>query len=85
MFWLLELLEVLSIDNVAKFILDLDDQFNQVQAVQAVFLKRGFKAKLCLLGCAEIVSADAEHVLFNLISVLKSECGLLSLGLLFPQ
>ena len=38
-FWFLELLEVLSIDNVAKLILDLDDQFNQVQAVQTVILK----------------------------------------------
>lgn len=84
-FWLLELLEVLSIDNVAKLILDLDDQFNQVQAVQTVILKSWFETELCLLGCAEIASADAKHVLFNLISILKSKSGLLSLGLVLPQ
>ena len=55
----LELVEVLSINNVAELVLNLDDQFNHIEGVKTVLLEFGFKGNLRLLGGAEVVSHDA--------------------------
>lgn len=80
-----EFIQVLSINHVAELIFYLDDKFNNVKAVKTVILEAALKGNLCLLGGAEVASHDAEHVLFNLVVVLKNEGVLLGLGLILPK
>ena len=80
-----EFVEVLSINHVAKFIFNLNNQLNHVEAVEAVILEAALERNLCLLGGAEIVLNDADTILFNLVIVLKNEGVLLGLGLILPE
>ena len=81
----LEFVEVLSINNVAELVLNLDDQLNHIEGVKTVLLEIGFKGNLRLLGGAEVVSHDAENVLGNLVVVLEHKGILLCLSFLFPE
>lgn len=80
-----EFIEVLSINNVAEFIFNLNDKFDNVEGVKTVVLEAALEGNLCLLGGAEIGADDAEDVLFNLIVVFKNEGILLGLGLILPE
>jgi hypothetical protein len=50
-----------------------------------VVLEGCIEGDLGLLGGAEIASDDAEHILLNLVVVLKNEGVLLGLGLILPE
>lgn len=80
-----EFIQVLSIDHVAEFILNLDNKLDDVEAVKTVVLEAALEGDLCLLGGAEVGSHDAEDVLLNLVVVLKNEGVLLGLGLILPK
>jgi hypothetical protein len=81
----LELVEVLSINNVAELVLNLDDQLNHIEGVKTVLLEFGFKGNLCLLGGTEVVFHDTENILGNLIVVLEHKGILLCLSFLLPE
>jgi len=80
-----EFIQVLSVNHVAELIFYLDDKFNNVETVKTVVLKAALEGYLGLLGGAEIASDDAEHILLNLVVVLKNEGVLLGLGLILPE
>ena len=80
-----EFIQVLSIDHVAELIFYLDDKFNNVETVKTVIFEAALEGDLGLLGGAEIASDDAEHILLNLVIVLKNEGVLLGLGLILPE
>ncbi len=84
-FGLGEFIQVLSIDNVPEFILDLDNELDHIETVKAVVLEAALEGDLGLLGGAEVGSHNAEDVLLNLIVVLENEGVLLGLGLILPQ
>ena len=64
-----EFIEVFSINHVAKLVLNLDNEFDDIEAVQTVVFEAALKGNLSLLGCAEISTNDAKHVLLNLIVI----------------
>lgn len=80
-----EFIQVLSIDHVPEFILDLDNELDHIETVKAVVLEAALEGDLGLLGGAEVGSHDAEDVLLNLVVVLENEGVLLGLGLILPQ
>jgi hypothetical protein len=82
---LLELVKVLSINNVAKLIFNLDNKLNNIEGVETVVLELGIKSNLVLLGGTEVVLDDAKDVLGNLIVVLENEGILLCLDSILPE
>lgn len=80
-----EFIQVLSIDHVPEFILNLDNELDHIETVKAVVLEAALEGDLGLLGGAEVGSHDAEDVLLNLVVVLENEGVLLGLGLILPQ
>ena len=65
-----EFIEVFSINHVAKLVLDLDNQLDNVEGVETVVLEGCLEGDLGLLCGAEIVLYDAEDILSDLIVVL---------------
>ena len=53
--WFREELELLGINEVAKLVLNLDDQLNHVETVEAVIREVGVQGDRGLLGRSEIV------------------------------
>ena len=80
-----EFIQVLSINHVPEFILNLDNELDHIETVKAVVLEAALEGDLGLLGGAEVGSHDAEDVLLNLVVVLENEGVLLGLGLILPQ
>lgn len=80
-----EFIQVLSIDDVPEFILNLDNELDHIETVKAVVLEAALEGDLGLLGGAEVGSHDAKDVLLNLVVVLENEGVLLGLGLILPQ
>ena len=54
MLWLLEEFELLGINQVAKFILDLDNHFDGIETVQTMIGEKAVKLNRSLLGSSEI-------------------------------
>ncbi len=80
-----EFIQVLSIDHVPEFILNLDNELDHIETVKAVVLETALEGDLGLLGGAEVGSHNAEDILLNLIVVLENEGVLLGLSLILPQ
>lgn len=58
-FRFLESIQVLCIDNIPELVLNLDHEFDNIEAVEAVVAEDWFKGDLRLLGRAEIVLYNA--------------------------
>ena len=64
---LLELVEVLSIDKVAKLILNADHKLNSVERVKTVVSEKRVHSDGCLFGGTEIVAHNRKNIGFDLI------------------
>ena len=62
-----EELQLFSVDQVAQFIFDLNDQLDDVEAVQSVVFELGVQGDRCLLGGPEVTLDQREDIVFNLI------------------
>ena len=80
MFWLLEQLELLSVNKIAKFILNLDDKLNNVKGIETVVAEVTLEGDGSLLGSSKVVLEDREDVLLDLVVALEHE-GVILLGL----
>ncbi|TNV75891.1 hypothetical protein FGO68_gene15911 [Halteria grandinella] len=80
-----ELVQVLSVDHVAELVLNLDHQLDHIEGVEAVLSEGGLEGNLGLLGGAEVVLHNADHILLDLIVVLENEGALLGLCAILPQ
>ena len=83
-FRLAEELKFFCIDQVIQLVLDLDDQLNRVQAVEAVVRKAAIQSQRGLLGGAEVALHHRKHVLLNLVGRFESQGAVLT-DLIFPH
>ena len=81
--WLREKLELLGIDKIVQLVLNLDYQLNHIQAIETVVFKLAVEGNASLLGSAEVILSDREHVSLNLVVSLKSQS--IILGGFFPE
>ena len=84
MLWLGEEFELLSIDKVSKFILNLNNELNNVEAIESVVGQRRLEGDGCFLSGSEIALNNGQHVLFNFIAGLQGESVLL-IHMLLPE
>ena len=77
-------IEVLCVDHIPEFVLDLDSKLNDIERVKSVITKVGLEGDLCLLGGAEVVLDDADDILFNLVVVLEDQGVFLRLCFFLP-
>ena len=80
MFWLFEQLELLSVNKIAKFILNLDDKLNNVEGIETVVAEVALEGDGSLLGSSKVVLEDRKDVLLDLVVALEHE-GVILLGL----
>ena len=78
--WLLEELQLLGVDKIAKLVLNLDNQLNHVKLIESVVAEVAIEGNAGLLGGSEVVLEDAQHILFNLVVGLEHK-GVLLLSL----
>ena len=82
---LLELLEVLSIDHVAEFVLNANDELNDVERVETVISEGGIEGNAGLAGGAEVVLGDGHYVLLDLVVSLEDKGVLGGINLSLPE
>ena len=81
----LEKFQLLSIDQVAKLVLNLNNELDHVQGVQTVVAEVAIEGDASLLGSSEVVLENAEDIFLDLVVALEHE-GVLLLGLqVLPQ
>ena len=81
----LELLEVLGVNHVAKLILNADDKLDDIEGVETVGGEDGVQSNGGLLGRAEVILGDGDHVLLNLVVTLEDKGILGGINLGLPQ
>ena len=79
MLWLFKELQFFSIDQVAKLILDLNDQLNSVKTVETVVSEIAIEGDASLLSGSKVILDHGEDVLFDLIIRLQDK-GIFLLG-----
>ena len=85
MLWLFKELQFFSIDQVAKLILDLDNQLNSIETIKTVVSKIAIEGNASLLSGSKVILDHGEDVLFDLIIRLQDK-GILLLGFhIFPH
>ena len=73
MFWLFEELELFGIDKIAEFVLNLNDELNNIKRIKSVIAEVALEGDGSLLGSSEIVLEDTEDILLNLVIALENE------------
>jgi hypothetical protein len=82
---LLELVEVLSIDQVAKLILNANHKLNSVERVKTVVSEKRVHGDRCLFGGTEIVAHNRKNIGFDLVLAGKHKGVGLRVNLLLPE
>ena len=80
MFWLFEELELFCVNEVAEFILSLNDKFDNVKGIKSMVSEVAIEGNRGLLGGSKVVSEHAQNVLLNLVIALEDK-GMVLLGL----
>ncbi len=80
---LLELLQVLGVNHVAKLVLDADDQLDHIKGVKTMAAEFGIETNSCLSSRSEVVLGNRDDILLNLVVRLENESvlGRVNLGL----
>ena len=55
MSWFMEKFKLLSIDEITEFILNLDNEFNNIKTIKTVVSECRFKSNSSFFGCSEVV------------------------------
>ena len=82
---LLELLEVLGINHVAKLVLNANHKLNNVEGVEAMGAELRVESDGGLASRAEVVLSDGHYILLNLVVALKHEGIVGSFSLTLPE
>ena len=83
--WLLELLEVFSIDHVTKLILHANDQLDHIEGVETVCAELGVEANCCLSCGSKVVFSDGDDIPLNLVVRLQNKSVLGRVNLCLPE
>ena len=66
--WFGEKLKLFSVNQIAKFIFNLNDKLNRIKTIKPMICQKAITCERSFFCCSEITSAKRKDVLFNFIS-----------------